>query len=175
MTTPASTGKNATGTWRSAPQPWITVKQQLIRNRWEELKGKKMTDTGTIETGNIAALDEEGFVALDDLRNDWEDLERMRLDYELLAARIKDKEAAFAARMRAANADGFTIGGVKKVTFKANGTFASKVFAEAEPAIFAAYQIPSTKLDTVALKRDKPELVAKYTPRRWVNNKPKRS
>ena len=173
MTTPVSTTRNVSGTSGNERQPWLTVKQEQIRQRWAELvkeKEKRMTSTEIPTT-----VDADGNVALDHMRAQWHFLEQLRAEREMIDLRIKQTEEQFQAAMRAANATGFTIDGLPKVTFKQNGTFASSVFKETEPAIFAAYQIPTTKLDLAALKRDRPELVQKFTPNRWVNVKAKRS
>lgn len=147
----------------------IEDRQQQIRQRWKE-----MLDVETVmEAPKL--VDKDGFINLDDMERDWLALQKLQEEAALLDVKIAKAKEALAARMRTVGADGFTIGGVPRATFKANGTFASKAFREDHQAVFAAYQIPTTKLDMEALKRDKPELVKQYTPRRWLDVKPKRS
>lgn len=162
--------KSATGKKQPYPLvPPIMDRQQRIRQRWKEMQD---VDNGT-EAPQL--VDRDGFVNLDDMERDWLALQRLQEEKAVLDVKIEKAKEALAARMRAAGADGFKIDGVPRVTFKANGTFAAKAFREDHAAVYEAYMIPSRTLDLSALRRDKPELVKQYTPRRWLDVKPKRS
>lgn len=133
-------------------------------------EGNEDMGTDSTQEAMVYAVDENGFVNLDHRERDWFFLEEMRKQLSALEAGIERCEAEFRKEMLAAidqgnDVIGFTVGGVRRVTFKQDGTFPVKRFREANPHIYNAYQMPSTTFDREAFKRDHPELYKQFTPR----------
>ncbi|MFC8463353.1 YqaJ viral recombinase family protein [Streptomyces sp. NPDC057250] len=98
---------------------------------------------------------------------------------ELRAARadLKAQEKDLAARLRTVENEMRLLTGENEIakaggkpawTWKANGTFASKKFTEAEPELAAAYTRLVPAIDTDRLKTEKPDVYAKYRARQLV-------
>lgn len=89
-------------------------------------------------------------------------------------AELKAEEKALAERLRTVENEMRLLTGKSEVakaggkpawSWKANGTFASKKFAEAEPELAAEYTHLVPALDLDRLKTEKPEVYAKYRAR----------
>lgn len=108
-------------------------------------------------------VDEEGFADFTALERDWFFLQEMLKQQAALQAGIDRCKEALKAKMKAINATGFKVNGVKCVTYKQDATFPAAKYAEANPAVAAAYTIMVPKLDVEALRRDRPEDIRHWT------------
>ncbi|WP_250302026.1 YqaJ viral recombinase family protein [Streptomyces sp. A 4/2] len=92
-------------------------------------------------------------------------------------AELKEREKALAEDLRLVENEMRLLTGENEIvkaggkpawTWKANGNFASKQFAEAEPELFAKYMHKVPALDLDRLKTEQPEKYAEYRARRLV-------
>ena len=102
-------------------------------------------------------VDEKGFADFTELERDWFYLQEMIKQQQVLEAGIEKCKAAFKEKMLTAGATGFSINGVKVVTFKQDATFPVAKYSAENPAVAAAYTTMKPTFDLEAFKRDRPE------------------
>lgn len=126
------------------------------------------------EIGNYSTVDDDGFVELGHLEDRWLLLEALRREAAELAARIEKGEKFFREQMDLLKADGFTINGMRKVTYRQDATFPAAKYAAANPAVASVYTIMKPSFDLEAFKRDRPEEYKNWRSRSYKYVQPKK-
>lgn len=123
--------------------------------------------TSEVEPTRKVEVDKDGyrFVELGDLESDWKHMREMIERRDTLDAAIARVRAFFEKKMAEADADGFMINGVRRVSYKKDATFPSAKFIEECPAIAAAYMTTKEVLDVAALKQHRPQDYANWRGR----------
>lgn len=118
--------------------------------------------------------DSNNFVELGHMERDYFYLQEMRNQLGVLEAAIKRCETAFKTAMEEAEADGFTIGGVPKISWKKDATFPVKKFTDANPHVAAVYVRKVEEFDLEAFKRERSAEYELWRGRSFKHIQPKR-
>lgn len=102
----------------------------------------------------------------------WDYLERMRADAAKLKAGIERAEDFFSEEMARQGAVGFTIGGVDRVTYHRNGTFAARRFQDENPHVAAECMVTQKVFSAERAKHLFPDLYDAYVGHRFVYVQP---
>jgi len=119
-------------------------------------------------------LDNDGFVELGHLEGQWLLLLALRKEADELKTHIEKGEAFFKARMDEVGADGFTINGMKKISYKQDATFPVARYTAANPAVAAAYTKMTPAFDLEAFKRDRGNEYQSWRSRSYKYVQPKK-
>src|SRR5688572_10154127 len=91
-------GGGSRGSWQAGKAlkpPWLSSRQKLIRNRWREL----MDEATMTQVTEILEPDQDGFIELGHLADQWLLLQALRREVEELKHRIEKGEQFFKDQM----------------------------------------------------------------------------